>query len=181
MDLSGVGVRFRMASCDFRATCYEYPASEGVGATKGKAIEALRENIKADIEREAEKKLVEPMVEKKMVVIFCSECDKDSEFSEVNVMRGVKFEEVYVCSVCGHTLDKDLTFLMEDMGNPFTQMEDAEEKKEEKAGKMKYKIVTGGSESVLCDLVEKAIDDGWVPSGGVAYGSEMFYQAMVKG
>jgi len=45
---------------------------------------------------------------------------------------------------------------------------------------MVYQIITASNERELSSLVNLAITQGWIPTGGLALDDSGFYQAMIK-
>ncbi len=43
-----------------------------------------------------------------------------------------------------------------------------------------YWILGNGEMGELTEIIDKQIETGWMPQGGVCYANGMFYQAMVK-
>lgn len=45
---------------------------------------------------------------------------------------------------------------------------------------MEYRIISHVYGARLEELIEQAMQDGWLPQGGIAVHGDMFYQAMIR-
>jgi hypothetical protein len=45
---------------------------------------------------------------------------------------------------------------------------------------MEYKLIRAELETEFLELVNKAINEGWIPQGGLALDSMYYFQAMIK-
>lgn len=68
--------------------------------------------------------------------------------------------------------------------NPESQEEPVKKQEEmveeEINSKMSYRVVNGNNSSELMVVVNKLLQQDWIPQGGVCINNELFYQAMVK-